>query len=396
MSRTRKTKDDEVLYGWKQIAICLGCCTRTAQRMEKAEGLPILRPDKRQKWRVLALKRSLIAWMTGGIENVVLTDNRLLAFNRKTHILWSYDFPVPMRSYSPEELEWRLQIVDLDGNGERGVLVTVQFLNSSIPDTLFYFCSEGKLTWQLEADPPLQDRAGRAFDRAWAFKHVVTTPSSDGCVVWAALGNHAGWAGCVLRIDSHGSAAVHFANAGYVERLCPVTLQTDNFIIACGENNDFDDAFVALLGVDDPPACSIPGERLVYRFANAPTGTPRVYILFPKSELIRARKKPYGHAMRIAQHLDGIIVDVETGEEGAYFRYHFSKSLESRYIFPSGSHEFVHQSLEKSGVIAHPWLNCPELQAPLILRTWEPDSGWYDQPIPWRDNPWKELQSEPQ
>lgn len=391
MSRTRSIKDDEVLYGWKQISKCLGCCIRTAQRMEKAEGLPVLRPDKRQKWQVLALKRSLIAWMTGGIENVILTDNRLIAFNRRTQILWSYDFPAPLRNFSQEELEWRLQIVDLDGNGERGVLVAVQFLNASVPDTLLYFSSEGKFAWQLEADPPLQDRAGRAFDRAWVFKHVVTTPSADGCVVWAALGNRAGWAGCILCIDSDGTAAVYFANAGYVERLCPVTLKTGNFITACGENNDYDNAFVALLGVADPPARSIPGERLVYRFANAPTGMPRKYILFPKSELICTRRKPYGHATRIAQHLDGIIVEVETGGDGAYFRYHFGKDLEPRYVFPSGSHEFAHQSFEKAGAIIHPWLNCPELHSPLILRIWERDSGWYERPIPWRDNPWKEL-----
>jgi hypothetical protein len=93
------------------------------------------------------------------------------------------------------------------------------------------------------------------------------------------------------------------------------------------------------------------------------------------------------------QHLDGIIVEVETGEEGAHFRYHFSRELEPRYVFPGGSHEFVHQFMEKTGSLTHAWRDCPELQSPLILRTWEPESGWYDQPIPWRDNPWKEIQS---
>jgi hypothetical protein len=41
------------------------------------------------------------------------------------------------------------------------------------------------------------------------------------------------------------------------------------------------------------------------------------------------------------------------------------------------------------------WLDCPEVQTPLVLRIWEPDSGWYERPIPWRDNPWKELQTAP-
>lgn len=182
-----------------------------------------------------------------------------------------------------------------------------------------------------------------------------------------------------------------FANAGHVERLCQVDSKSTAELVVCGENNDFDDAFVALIGVEDPPWCSIAGDRLVYRFANAPPGMPRKYLLFPKSETITALQKPYGHAMGITPHMDGIIVDVETGPLGAYFRYHFSNELEPKYVFPSGSHEFLHQSLERSGAIAHAWRDCPELKAPLVVRTWEPDSGWYDQPVPWRDNPWTEI-----
>jgi len=82
---------------------------------------------------------------------------------------------------------------------------------------------------------------------------------------------------------------------------------------------------------------------------------------------------------------------LETGGDGGDFRYHFSNTLEPKYVFPSGSHEFTHLSLETRGAITHSWSDCPELQAPLILQTWEPDSGWYEQPIRWRDNPWKEV-----
>ena len=392
MSRDTRLKDDDVLYGWKQIAGFLKCTVRTAQRSEKTDDLPILRPDKRQKGRVLALKRALLAWMTGGVESAVLTDNRLIAFNRRTRMLWSHEFRAPLRSYSPEELEWRLQIVDLEGKDDRGVLLAVRFLSPANPDTLFYFSAEGKIVWQLAAEPPLRNRDGELFERAWVFKHVALTTAAHGVAIWAALANHAGWAGCVLRIDPSGGARIHFANAGYVERLCPVTLTNPSYLIICGENNDFDNAFVALLRADDPPSCSIPGERLVYRFANAPTGKPCKYILFPQTEVILARQKPYGHATHISQHMDGIIVEVETGGDGSHFQYHFSYDLEPRYVFPSGSHEFAHRELEERRFLLHAWLDCPELQTPIMLHTWEPDSGWYDQPISWRDNPWKELQ----
>ncbi len=287
---------------------------------------------------------------------------------------------------------WRIRIVDLEGKGERGVLLAAKFLSSSIPETLFYFSPKGEIIWQLEAAPPLLNRDGDPFERAWALKHVVVAPLGGKQVIWAALGNDAGWAGCVLRIHGDGAASVQLANAGFVERVCPVRLPDGDFLIVCGENNDYDDAFAALLSVEDPPSCSVPGQRLVYRFSNTPAGTPRKYVLFPKSDVILARKRPYGHACQIVEHLDGIIVEVETGEDGAHLRYHFSKDLEPRYAFPSGNHEFVHRELEKAGAISHARLDCPDLQGPLMLRIWEPDSDWYDRPIPWRDNPWKEIQ----
>jgi hypothetical protein len=390
MSKAERDNDNEILYGWKSIADCLGCSTKTAQRLEKREGLPILRPGQRQKWRVLALRRSLVDWVTGGIETTALSGNSLLAFNRRTRLQWSYEFTARLPKFTSEELDWRLHVVDLNQKGERGVLFAARFLSSTHPDTLFYFSPQGKLEWKLEAEPPLKHQNGKSFDRAWRLKHMVVTSVAKSCKIWVALANTAGWAGCVLGVNANGMAAVHFANTGFVEQICPVNLN-DNALVICGENNDFDDAFVALIGQDDPPSCSIPGDRLVYRFGNAPRGSPRKYIRFPRPETIAAQRKPYGHAVHVTQHPDGLIVDVETGPDGAYFRYHFSNDLEPRYVFPSGSHEFVHQTLERSGAVTHAWPDCPELQAPLILRSWEPDSGWYDQPIPWRDNPWKEI-----
>jgi hypothetical protein len=136
-------EDHDVLYGWKAIAAFIGCSARNAQRMEKNEGLPVLRPDKRRKWRALALRRSLEAWMTGGVESAAVTGNSLHAFDRRMHILWSHEFPKPLHNYAADELEWRLQIVDLDGSGERGVLFVARYLTHNNPDTLFYFSPNG-------------------------------------------------------------------------------------------------------------------------------------------------------------------------------------------------------------------------------------------------------------
>lgn len=380
---------------WTDVIVGANCVPQTARRLQKRFedwGISYL-IDIESTHLGYRLVLPRLASSHEEVDQVVLTETHLIAFGLFGKELWKYRFASPSRRFSREEMDWRLQRVDLNDDDDMGVLATVQPNDSSKPTAIYYFSSNGGLQWSLDVEPRLLTRVGKPFERAWAIKQVVVDSSQDGKAVWAAICNHAGWAGCVLRIDANGSPVVHFANAGYVEGLCTVVRQDELFIIACGENNDFDDSFVALIRANDPPARSIPGERLVYRFANSSLGAPRKYILFPKTELIAARSKPYGHATRIAQHLDGIIVEVETGGEGAHFRYHFSKDLEPRYVFPSGSHEFVHQALEKNGALTHAWLECPELRVPLLLRVWERDSGWYDQPISWRDNPWAEIQN---
>jgi len=334
--------------------------------------------------------RALRAWRTGGISSAIVAGNRLIVFDRKTRILWAHDFSAPIPQYAADELKWRLGLIDLHGNGDRGVLFATQFLDPSRPGQLLYFSSEGKIEWVLEPKPDLRKQHGEGFEDAWTIRHLITVPDGAGHSIYLAVVNDAGWGGCILRLDAQGKPKVQFANAGYVERLCLVGDPDDRLIVACGENNDFDCAFVALLGIDDAPSCSIQGNRTVYRFANAPSEVPRKYILFPQTEIIAARKKPYGHAQCIRQYPGRVIVEVETSGDGGYFLYHFTEYLEPMYIFPSGSHENFHRSLEAAGAIGHPWLECPEMMNALQLKVWTRVSGWEMREIQWRDNPWKD------
>ena len=383
-------QDNDLLNGWKEIAIYLRVDPKTAQRWEASDDLPIFRPDSRRKGPVFAKKSALDAWIQGALERILLDDNKVVGLGRSRTILWAYDLPATLSPLTQEDVEWRVQRVDLHGIGDRGALVTARFLDRVKPDKIYYFSSQGKLDWYLDAEPQLFDRDGYSFEKAWGFKHVIVTPASGGNIVWAALGNDAGWAGCVLRVDSRGKAALQLANAGYVERLCHVASTDGGCLIACGENNAFDQAFVAILGVNDPPCSSAPGGRPRYQYLNSPTAHPRKYILFPRTELIIARQRPYGHASRMRQFPEHIIVEVETGADGGFFLYHFSKQLEPKYVFPSGSHEFRHRDLELAGQIDHSWDTCPELDQPLVLNVWDPETGWREDPIRWRDNPWRD------
>jgi len=390
MRRPRLIEDDNLLNGWKAIAAFLETSPKNAHRWEMKDDLPILRPGQGRKGPVFASKRALRAWRTGGIASAIFADNRLIVFDRKTRVLWAHEFQKPLPRFTADELNWRLRLIDLNGIGDRGVLLTIQFLNASNLGQLLYFSSEGKIEWMLELRPNLRKLTGETFEDAWAITHLITIPESVGQAIYISMANHAGWGGCILRVDGKGSPIIWFTNAGHVERLCLVGVPDDRLIVACGENNDFDCAFVALLGVDDPPSCSIPGNRTVYRLANASGDVPRKYVLFPQTELIVARQSPYGHARHIRHYPGRIIVEVETSGDGGAFLYHFNEYLEPMYVFPSGSHEGFHKSLEAAGAIGHPWLQCPEMRKPLVLKVWTRNFGWQEQEIPWRDNPWKD------
>ena len=392
--RRSRVEDEDILSGWKEIADFLQTSTKNAHRWEQKDDLPILRPGHGEKGPVFTSKRALRAWRTGGIADAIIADNRLFVFDRKARLLWAHEFPETLPRITADELKWRLRFIDLHGNGDRGILLAIHFLDATKPGQLWYFSSEGKIEWILEPKPYLRKLTGEAFEDAWAITHLITIPDAVGQTIYLSMVNQAGWGGCVLRVDATGTPAVQFANAGYVESLCIVGAADDRLFVICGENNDFDCAFAALLGIDDPPSRSIPGKRTVYRFANAPGDVPRKYILFPLTELIQARKKPYGHAQHIRTYRDRVIVEVETGGDGGCLLYHFTEYLEPMYVFPSGSHEEFHRSLEVVGAIGHPWLQCPERSNPLLLKIWTRVSGWQVQKIPWRDDPWKDDYTE--
>jgi hypothetical protein len=388
----------DILKGWKEIGAYLGTSAKNAHRWEDSDKLPVYRLGKGRgpKNPVLARKSALDAWLQGTLKGVTVKGERIVALGLEGLILWSYDLQATPREVT-QDADWRFQLVDLHSRQDDretstpGVLATLRFLgNNGHPDTMFYFSPGGKLYWKLEADASLIDRNDAPFEPAWTFKHVVLTSTPSGHIIWAALANEAGWAGCVLRIDPQGQPNIHLANAGYVERLCHVIIGDKDCMIVCGENNAFDQSFAALLGITDEPCCSPPGGRPRYRFANPPPGFPQKYILFPRTELIAARQKPYGHAFTMRRYRDHVIVEVETGGDGGSFLYHFSQELEPKYVFPSGTHEFQHVDLELAGKIDHPWGACPELEEPLRLSIWQPSTGWLDRLIPWRDNPWKE------
>jgi hypothetical protein len=420
----------EELNTWQEIAAYLGISVREAQYREKNDQMPVHRLPGR-KSRVWAYRSELDEWKTrngsaptngavgkkfltrralllaglaGGVsaagsaalllgrhsrpERAVLTGNLLTALGGLGQTLWTHRFSGTLQQFSDDEIRWRVQVVDFKGDGYPGVVVACSFVperstNLSARDELFCFAPDGTVQWTLPCQPDLVDYNSQRFEPDWRYTHVLASPAGNQQVIFASISHQTRWPGCVQRVDAGGRSRVQFANVGNIECLCRIPRADGDYIAISGENNGFDRACAALIGVDDPPSSSPPGGPPRYRFANAPASTPRAYVLFPTVELTIANSASYGHANRVSYRGGGIIVEVDAASR-ATLVYEFSGRLEPKVAMPSGNYPVVHKQFEERGLLHHPWTACPELARPLTLRRWGPGAGWRDQDIPVR------------
>ncbi|MBS1855502.1 MAG: hypothetical protein JST11_09075 [Acidobacteria bacterium] len=424
---------EQEFHTWSEIAGYLGISVREAQNRENSDGLPVRRIGSGKKPRVWALRSELDAWKVkassppppappapprpnwtrrsliaaGGlaaagaafhiftrtpprIERAVLTGDLLTALDGLGKPIWEHRFSGPLQEPKAEDLPWRVQILDLEGAGNPGVVVVCSHTSPGFPapthDDLVYFAPDGQIRWTIPCRPDLLDAGGKPFEPEWQISHVLAVPAGKRQDLWVAARHFWAWPGCVMRIDPKGRTAIQFANAGHVEWLCLLPSPRDHRIAVAGENNAYESSCAAVLGLHDPPSSSAPGGRPTRRFANGPAGAVRDYILFPTTEMLTAGDSPYGHAFRVNRTATAsIIIEIQASSSGvATLLYEFSPSIAPLNVMPSGSCAPVHNRLQRGGKLHHSWADCPELRKPLTIRHWKPATGWRDEPVPWR------------
>jgi hypothetical protein len=142
---------------------------------------------------------------TEPVTRVAINGTRLVAMGANGGVLWTYPFDEPLAEGLPDELAWRLQIVDLNGDGLPEVLLVAAFASApGHPGEIFCFSSAGKVLWQYKAN--LEIRFNRSdLNGPCHFTHVVVVPGKPAGTVWAAVAHNLWWPSFVLRF----SAAVH-------------------------------------------------------------------------------------------------------------------------------------------------------------------------------------------
>lgn len=412
------------LDSWKSIAEYLHRDVRTAIRWEKDRGLPVHRIPGGKRGGVFAYQSELDEWLArqdgpapepvkpspprkviwgaaglaaAALIAVVLTQlgtfsnpfiaqvtvrgKFVTALDARGGQLWQYTLPAPMPELTEQDQKWRIRIADLDGNGRQEVLVTARFPQGETPydqHTLYCLSQRGKLLWTYSADKVQLEFAARSFDANWRFADMLVIPRGKGMEIWLAVDHNVWWPSFIARIDARGQAAVQYVSSGLINSLYYDAAKKR--ILAGGVNNEYSAASLAVLDLNAPPSASPQSPESRFHCRECPTGLPEAYVLFPRSEANHDRELLYNAVVSV--YPSGAGIGIQTEENARLFLYYeLTGDLAPKAVSFNRRYHVFHDLLQSQSKLDHSFADCPEQHAPVLVREWQPSTGWREIPV---------------
>jgi hypothetical protein len=288
-----------------------------------------------------------------------------------------------MERFPGDDSSWRIQVVDLNGDGLPEVLVAPQ--TSPDEDQLLCFSSRGRLLWRYRSQ--IQARFGTwDVSGPWVFWRMLVAPDKGRRSIYLAVDHPIWWPSFLVRVSASGEPRLVFASSGHIRSLGQLRMASGNYILAGGVNNEYGQAYLAVLRQDGPPATS--PQRAVVKYLctrGCSSERPYRFVLFPRSELNTASEEPYNYAVRIRYRTNGVtVVTDELSDERPPIVafYDFSQEVEPERVGYNDSYREVHKRFEREGRIKHSWEQCPERKSPAILRICDENGNWSTVPVP--------------
>jgi hypothetical protein len=454
-----RTRSQEMLHGWKEIAAFFDRSARSVQRWEQTLELPIRRistPDGRQI--VYAVRDELDAWLRRmdskrlgvtpepkesspeepkapgsdspadapnveagtvqkhglGLRLALRTGSRRVVWGSAAAILlvtlgfyagtrltavvpwvqparleftgtelralandgqlaWTYAFDEV--SSSPLVGKDAVTLADLNGDGELDFIVGVRAGPPHTPhpgttDTVIALSSHGRLLWSVKPEITLSS-SGRKLEGPWHYRATAVSPGPGAARVWIAY-SHGFWnPGLVFEVVSNRGLSLRYLQVGWVKALAHWRTLSGDFLAVGGVNNEHEQAALALLEVDGPPAHSPQESMSRFDCADCGAGNPAAYFLFPNSEVSMAEGNPY----EFVDTLDGLGEELLATFSDIRMAFIDPASFSARFSLID-SYWAEHRVLEASGRIGHSAENCPERRTPGAVRRWTPKQGW--------------------
>jgi hypothetical protein len=436
----KATEETKPLTSWKEISAYLGRDVRTCRRWEKSFGLPIHRldPDS-EKSRVFAYRDELDKWLhqsktgrphahgiyghpssrflsAGALFLVIgaaavalfllfrdelfpqepadftIKGSVLAILDDGNKVLWRYDTGLEnlcaeevyrshfqfKRSDRGAQMPYLL-IKDLNLDGRREVLFSLQTQDETREGAVLCFDRKGRPLWQFKAG-----RRMKCGDKTYSGDYrthgiLAEDLDGDGLLEIIVVSVHRpSWPCQLALLDARGILKGEYWNTGYFNDVTCSDLNGDGVkeIIAGGNNNEYGRGCLAVF---DPASLAggSPHGSTDFRCSELNPGSELFYVLLPRTDVDLAENYPVDAVVTV-DVLENRRIQVKTSLTDIF--YQFSLDFYDKDVILSHGFIQAHEKARREGKIQSQ-LNS-EYEHDLIkrIRYWDGE-GWSPEPV---------------
>ena len=396
MAWSKPDPERNVRRSWKEIADYLGVSVRAVQAWEKERGLPVHRLGTGTRARVFAFVDELEDWrsraavapfaprrrrvptaytrvLIGLLSSAVvgglvwsairsadfrqpavsrLEGHVLVVRDRGGRILWNREFPdsQPGAFVGGGALDRPITWVqDLDGDGRREVLFSLDPKDRNRASTLYVFESDGRLRWSYPFDQVefFEDREFLGFRG-----HFLEFFESGGQAHLLAIARHHYFPSQLVLLDpASGEVVGRYLHPGHIRAYAVVESNGDRKLVVAGDNNPgsgLGHPFLAVLDLPLPP----PVPDLPDLFGR-PSVPPRRYLLFEKVDFCAALEEMTSPSTLLTDS-DRVRVLLNACNRGTV-QLDFDRDFTLRSVRFCDAYRAYHQEAFRSGLVDYPF-----------------------------------------
>jgi len=284
-------------------------------------------------------------------------------------VLWSHTFAAPLDAAKYRQDSERagsallpVHIEDLDGDGNREVLVRAVYPSNDRPASVVVLDSRGHERFPVQPPTHTVRFGSRVFAPPWSAFNVFITGEPPQRVLWIAWAHfQSGEFPCLLqRLSLRGTVEAEYWSAGHITSVASGTVQGRPSILVGAANNDKDHRGASLALFDEAGVRgSAPASSPEMMCRGCPAGGPRAFLVFPPAEL-KKMVEGFPSIWEIRVQATGevrVVVDQQGGHRdrplGGAIWYDLDHSLTPFRAEFSDSYTASHTRLEAEGLLNH-------------------------------------------